>query len=378
MYATNHPRRRSVATLALVALTMVSIVVMSADRLDRSRLTAPSAAAAAIDARSDHAGRDEFVTTGAEGSGKSTPSASGSHAVSETPKGKPPESAKAKRRTDNGTGKGYAAPKPGDHEEEEEVQNGESKNGYSTKQMLYHGGAVQTAPRIYLVFWGANWFSGGDPYGVANRLNLFYGGLGGSTYANVLKQFSSNYGSFTNPAGQYQGWIQDTSAIPANPTKADVAAAAKRAATRVNDYSYNTQFVVAMPWGYVDTFSTANKFCAWHDWTYASGSNWITFTSMPYIPYEDYLGRGCGQNYVNAGASGTLDGVTILASHEYAETVNDPSLNTWYDSDGSENADKCSWTNIAARQLANGYSFPVQPYWSNDWRTKYGYGCSYS
>jgi hypothetical protein len=31
-----------------------------------------------------------------------------------------------------------------------------------------------------------------------------------------------------------------------------------------------------------------------------------------------------------------------------------------------------------SRQLANGYWFPVQPYWSNDWRTTYSYGCFYS
>ncbi|MBA2380578.1 MAG: hypothetical protein H0V73_00570 [Chloroflexi bacterium] len=377
MNANTNLRRRSVATLVLAAVTMTSIVSLGADQTDRSRLTKRTAVAATSDARSEHPGRDVILGTGAEGSGRSTPKASGSHAVSQTLKGKPPESAKAKRRTDGGTRKGYVAPKPGNDEEEEEVQNGESKNGYSTKQLTYRGGAVQTAPRIYLVFWGANWFSGGDPYGVANRLHYFYSGIGGSTYANVLKQFSSNYGSFTNPTGQYKGWLQDRTAIPAIPTKADVEAAARRAAKTVNDYNYNTQFVIAMPWGYVDKYSTDNSFCAWHNYTYATASNWVTYTSLPYIPYEDSLGRGCGKGWVN-GANGTLDGVTILAAHEYAETVNDPSLNAWLDSDNSENGDKCSWTNVQNRQLANGYWFPVQPYWSNDWRTAYGYGCSYS
>ena len=77
-------------------------------------------------------------------------------------------------------------------------------------------------------------------------------------------------------------------------------------------------------------------------------------------------------------SNGVLDGVTILASHEYAETVNDPQLNNWYDINGHENADKCSWVNLSNYTLTNGYVLPVQPYWSNAWRTTYGYGCYYS
>ena len=58
--------------------------------------------------------------------------------------------------------------------------------------------------------------------------------------------------------------------------------------------------------------------------------------------------------------------------------MNNPSLNAWRDFDGYENADKCSWIDVANRPFANGYWFPVQPYWSNSWRATYGYGCYYS
>ena len=194
----------------------------------------------------------------------------------------------------------------------------------------------------------------------------------------MLKQFGSNYGSFTNPAGQYVGWMQDRTAVPAYPTKAQMAAAARRAATYFNDFSYNAQYVIATPWGVVDQYSTLKHYCAWHDFTAAGPSGgWVTYTSMPYMPYLDALGRGCGGGKVN-GANGKLDGVTILASHEYGETVNDPGLNAWWDVDGDENGDKCSWVNLANYKLANGYSFPVQPMWSNQWRTQYGNGCLYS
>ena len=365
---TGHRARTSFAALLLTGLLAASLAAHAVDPVPHAiaaATAAPSAAASAVTgAKGDHSRPDKKTDPGP---------------LSTTPKGKPSDSHKAKPRTDRGISKDYVAPIAGDHDEDEqEVHNGESKNGTSTKQLLFHNNAaIQTSPRIYLVYWGSTWFTGGDPYGVANRLHYFYQGLGGSTYPNVLKQFSTATYKFTNPANQYQGWYQDKTAIPANPTKADVAAAAKRAALYFNDWSYNAQYIIAMPWGYVDTKSTQNSFCAWHDYTYVSGSNWVTFTSLPYIPYEDYLGRGCGKGKVN-GTNGLLDGVTILASHEYAETVNDPGLNAWFDADGDENADKCSWTNLANRPLANGYSFPLQPYWSNEWRSTYGYGCYYS
>jgi len=96
------------------------------------------------------------------------------------------------------------------------------------------------------------------------------------------------------------------------------------------------------------------------------------------MPYLDALGRRCGGRTVNGGANGRLDGVTILAAHEYTETINDPDFQAWYDSDGHELADKCSWINLTNYTLRNGQSFPVQPLWSNRLRKERGNGCSYS
>jgi serine protease len=304
--------------------------------------------------------------------------AASSPALVRPPSSQLPLSGRAEPRADGGVS--GAVPQHAHGHEEEEVENGEAKNPTSNRQLQYHnGGAVQTSPRIYLVLWGPSWNTNGDPNGVANRLHYFYQGLGGSNYANALKQFSGSTGAFTNPTGQYKGWIRDTSSVPAQPTKAQVQAAAVRAAQRLNDFNYNAQYVIATPWGVVDQYATAQSFCGWHDWTYAGGNgNWVTYTSLPYMPYMDAIGRGCGGGTVNGATNGKLDGVTILASHGYAESVNNPGLNAWFDSDGSENADKCSWVNLSNYRLVNGYTLPVQPYWSNAWRSTYGYGCYYS
>ena len=267
--------------------------------------------------------------------------------------------------------------------EEDEV--GEAAgSGTSTALMYSHGGSVQSSPRVYLVFWGSEWTNGGDPNGVANRLHYFLQGIGGSSWANPLKQYTSASGNFTNPTGQYRGWLRDTTALPTSPTQSQMAAAAARAAAYVGDYSYNAQFFVTLPNGHIDAYTSSARACAWHHYTYAGGNgSWVTYTALSYTPYVDRIYRSsynvsCGGGMVN-GSAGTLDGVTINAGHEYAETVSDPGLNAWYDASGltGEVGDKCSWENLANRTLANGYSFPVQPLWSNSFRRTYGNGCLY-
>ena len=147
-------------------------------------------------------------------------------------------------------------------------------------------------------------------------------------------------------------------------------------ANQVNDFSFNAQYVIAMPWGVVDQRTTQLRACAWHAWA-NTPYGWVTYTALPYTPYMDARKVGCGGGKVN-GSKGVLDGVTINALHEYTESVNDPGLNAWSDSDGDENADKCSWSSLANVKLTNGKLFPAQPTWSNAKRRQYGYGCSYS
>lgn len=279
---------------------------------------------------------------------------------------------------------GRPAHDAGSAEEDDEEVGKAAGSGTSTALMTYHGGAVQTAPRIYLVLWGSQWQTTGDPNGVANQLHYFFSGISGSTLAKPLTQYGSNYGSFTNAAGQYRGWLRDTTAVPTTPTQAQIAAAAKRAAVAVGDYSYNAQFMIALPYGHLDALSAAGKACAWHTYTYVNSTSWVTYSALPYAPYLDKVnsakGLGtCGGGMVN-GTAGLLDGVTINAGHEYAETVTNPAPNAWYDINGiaGEIGDKCSWYNLANRTLANGRTFAVQPEWSNYFRTHYGNGCLYS
>jgi serine protease len=256
---------------------------------------------------------------------------------------------------------------------------------YSNNYMYNQGnGAVQTDPRVYLIYWG-DWST--DTYGVMNRLYNFYRGIGGSAWGKVMTQYQQNCTPRTwtctgpyagNPAAPFKGWYKDTTRpVPAMPTQAQInAEAVYWAQNWFHDTSYNAQYVVALPRGHGDTAFNAGTDCAWHDYAYIPGTtSWVTATALPYQPDN----RSCYMGTVN-GSAGALDGVTIVAGHEYAESITDPGLNGWYDAvtkNGGlwENGDKCA--GYQKNMTFSTGTFPVTATWSNYYRYYHGQGCVY-
>ncbi len=257
-------------------------------------------------------------------------------------------------------------------------------------------GVTTGAPKVYIVYWGTQWgtqttggdgyqhFSG-DPMGMAPVQQAFFAGVGtgGEEWSGVPTQYCEGVpaGTKTCPSdaahvgyptgGALAGVWEDTSAAaPTQATQLQIAAEAIAAATHFGnttaDSNRNAQYVVTSPTG-TRPYLFPSIACAWHDWT-SSVDGPIPYTNMPYVTDA---GAGCGANAVNSGSAGTLDGVTIVNGHEYAETITDQLPGGgWLDSLGNENADKCAWrtTQPGAMQnitLATG-TFPVQGSWAND------------
>ena len=60
------------------------------------------------------------------------------------------------------------------------------------------------------------------------------------------------------------------------------------------------------------------------------------------------------------------DGLANVSGHEFSEMMTDPQLNAWYDSQGSENSDKCTWTfGSSSVTFKNGTKWKIQGNWSN-------------
>jgi serine protease len=284
------------------------------------------------------------------------------------------------------------------------------------KTLIYGGGVdgigvTSYLPKVYLVVFGSQWgnagtdsngnmtFSG-DPKGVAPRLQQLFKGLGtaGELWSGTMTQYCDGplvaHGATSCPPeaphvryprkGVLAGvWYDNSGPSPAAANGNQLANEAIRAAAHFgnttafsNRYS---QYVILSPTGTDPDDYMLDGFCAWHDYNgdtsltggpAASSYGDIAFTNLPYITDVG----DCGANFVNGGTAGALDGVTIVAGHEYAETVTDQNpLGGWsnYTTGTGENADECAWIppgqagGAANVTMGNG-AYAMQSTWSND------------
>ncbi len=284
-----------------------------------------------------------------------------------------------------------------------------------------HGVGVTTGrEKVYFVFWGSQWGAqgtdgrgdvtlAGDPSGEAPYLQELFKGLGtgGERWSGVMTQYCdgvafnaascpSNSFHVAYPAGGALAgvWAHESGAAPANATGNQLGAVAVAAAHHFGNLTQasnrDAQYVIISPTGtHPDGFNTPNgQFCAWHD--DSADPNLpagpvrskldLAFTNLPYVTD---LGLSCGQNFVNAGSAGLLDGASIVEGHEYAETITDqlPAFgwtNTF--TGGAENGDLCAWNTANTTGGTNDLTLPtgtfaMQSTWAND---SAGGGCSFS
>lgn len=274
----------------------------------------------------------------------------------------------------------------------------------SASNLAYNGGTdgigVTTgAEKVYLVFWGSQWGTAGtdsagnttlsgDPNGAAPYLQRLYQGLGTDSelWSGTLTQYcegvatgsqacpgNSSHVAYPTGGALAGVWEDSSAAAPASATASQISAEAVAAAAHFGNTApaanRDAQYVIVSPTGtHPDGFNAGAGFCAWHSWT-SSAYGDLAYHNLPYV---SDMGGSCGQNAVNSGTAGTLDGFSIVDGHEYAETVTDQNPSGgWTDSGGSEIADKCAWRSVgsvggmADLSLASG-TFAMQGNWDND------------
>lgn len=259
-------------------------------------------------------------------------------------------------------------------------------------------GVTSGQPKVYLVFWGSmnqwgaktvdgngNYHFSKDTDGAAPYIQQLLKGLGtgGEQWSGTMTQYcdgsSATTGSTTcSSSANHVGY--PTSGTLAgvwfpggfeygSVSQAQIAGQAVKAAKHFGNLTaasnrYVQYDILSAPGLDPDHYKT-NGFCAWHDWTSSTYGN-LAYTNMPYLMD---VGHSCGAGSVNS--PGTLDGYSIVAGHEYAETLTDqfPSFG-WLDTAGYENGDICAWISSgqgAAANVSTGTgSFAMQSTWSND------------
>ena len=256
------------------------------------------------------------------------------------------------------------------------------------RALSYRSGSVVTgSPKVYLVFWGSQWGTTGDPDGLAANLQAFVSGLGTDheLWSTIVTQYCQGvaFGSKAcpvAPAGSHVaypsgnvlgGVVPDIASLaPQAATATQIAQQAENAAASLS-FPANAQYIVVSPSGTDPDgwLDPSTGYCAYHDDTGDSGvggfSPAVPYTNLPYVPD---VGNACS-SFTNPAV---LDGADETFSHEYAETQTDPfPASGWSDARGNEIADKCE--NLAGGSpgganhlvLATG-TFVVQGLWAND------------
>jgi serine protease len=235
--------------------------------------------------------------------------------------------------------------------------------------LVWNGGPVQHAPRIYLLLWGPSWSTDSGQQASASYLESFYSGLGvqpQDSWSSTTSQYGDGAGFPTFSGSVFAGSWQDTSAPPFGATQEQLSAEADAfiSSTVPGFNDSNDQVVVATQSGtcpagfYASSCSGGSgDYCAWH----SDSAGGASYTNLPYLLDS---GAGCGANFVQ----NQYDGFSIVGGHEYAETVTDPDVDLgWWDpsdSSGGEVGDKCAWRDLGTVTLSSG-TFAMQPLWSN-------------
>lgn len=265
--------------------------------------------------------------------------------------------------------------------------------------LLHYGGGpvVSGPPRVYLVFWGPGWgvlhydahgdriFTRDAFAGAPKLQELFKGlGTGGELWSGVMTQYcqgvTTGAASCANtdshvsyPSnGVLAGVLYDDIVAPVNATANQIGAEAVRSAQIFGNTTaganHDAQYVILSPTGYhPDGFGPSSSWCAWHGAVNSSYGP-VAFTNMPYVMD---LGQACGMGLIN-GSSGALDGYTIDAGHEYAETLTDPLPTSGWDDPAlggeGENVDKCaaSLFTLGGNVTTATGTFALPATWSND------------
>ncbi|HEX6488256.1 MAG TPA: hypothetical protein VF137_05190 [Candidatus Dormibacteraeota bacterium] len=269
-------------------------------------------------------------------------------------------------------------------------------------KMTYGGGPVLVHPKVFITYWGWN----SDPHGIQPYLNGFFGGLGGSDWIGSQSQYcegvptsgtSCDGGQYITNLPNILGgvWNDHQDALPPDPipepstgTSPDLADEALRSVEHFG-YVEDGVYVIATPHGTNAAGFDGLGYCAWHGAVQLPDGRRVQFVNMPYV-FD--AGSSCGADYVNKDLSGQLDGVSMVAGHEYAEAITDPTVSFnnltaeglvppgWYSQQpevGGETGDKCAYPVFqgrlgldlpqnAANIILNGKPYAVQPLWSND------------
>lgn len=206
------------------------------------------------------------------------------------------------------------------------------------KPITYHGGPVMTGETHLYLIWYGSW----DGNSATEILTDFANSLGGSPYYAINASYMQMDFSTVSGDLTFAGEIADAYSHGTRLTDTDVrrivGAALTKGSLPTDEHGIYTVITSA---DVVERSGFTKSYCGWHSHARLSKTD-IKFAFVG-DPTTQGLSQ-CSAQTVSPNGNPGADAMVSIFAHEIVETVSDPDANAWYDRDGSENADKCSWT----------------------------------
>jgi hypothetical protein len=233
---------------------------------------------------------------------------------------------------------------------------GEAPTGQAgtSPNLNYHSGPIMPTAVVQPIFWGPSWGNANFVGDKISGLEDFYRGMAASGYANTVNEYKDSSGAQVTSAISFAGNIHDLSqARNGQSTWQILAEVCKAIPSPVSNGYYPV---------YTDVPRRNAGYCAWHSAGSCNG------TPVQFAFFFNLDGdRGCDPQDSSGLHSQGLAALANVSGHELSEARSDPRLNAWYDSSGSENADKCAWTfGSPTLTFSDGNQWKVQGNWSNN------------
>jgi Phosphate-induced protein 1 conserved region len=241
----------------------------------------------------------------------------------------------------------------------------------------YHGGPVMQGPTHVYFIWYGDWTKDAGANAI---LTDFANNIGGSPYFNINTTYGDTTGNVVNSV-LYVTSTSDPGTLGTSLSDNNIWTLVKNSLSSGNlPLDANGVYFVLTAPGVAETSGFLTQYCGWHTYgTYNSTNIKFAFVGDADGPS---LGNCAAQVSSSPNGDPAADAMASVMGHELEESVTDPLLNAWYDSNGNENADKCAWTfgstysanGAAANMLLGSRNYLIQ----RDWLNANGGSCAQS
>ena len=216
--------------------------------------------------------------------------------------------------------------------------------------ILYHNGPLMLGLVNVYYIWYGNWSV--DPNALPILQNLA-SNIGGSSYFTINTTYTNGSGTPVANMVAFAGSTTDNYSQGTTLSDAGVFAVASKAITsgKLPLDTNGVYFVLTSP-DVKESSGFTTQYCGWHSYGTVNGSP-IKFAFIGDAATQN-IGACAEQTAHSPNGDVGADAMASVISHELEESVTDPLLNAWYDSQGYENADKCAWTFGVTYTTSNG------------------------